>query len=168
MTNRPFSLTHQVEISNESPYFSRHFPANQSYRSVLSTWVIRPIAFCMLPVMIGALIAILEGFPGLPFLTIGFPLALICASVWAWFRIQVTPAALYIREGAASLQTVWESLRSPSKRQWLPIFELRRGPSFVTLALGDATYYLEHDDWPDLEALLNALHEARSTYHGRP
>lgn len=153
-------------------FTSRHYPASRSYRWVAMEWIVRPLAFCMLPVMIGALIAILEGFSGLPFLTLGFPLALLMATAWTWYRVHATLAAISIRAGEASVHTVWETLRDPSphalmQQDWLPIFEIRKGPSFLSVALGDATYTLERRDWPELDQLLDALQDARAARYGR-
>jgi hypothetical protein len=112
--------------------------------------------------MIGALIAVLEGVPVLPFLTVGFPLALVLALAWTLFRVFGTIAEVHVRPGAAAVRTVSEVLRAPSASPtWKPIFELRADATMLVLALGDATYELPRRQWPEADVMLNTLRTAR-------
>lgn len=141
---------------------SRRYPGSQSRAWVVASYIVEPLAMCMLPVMIGALIAVLEGYPVLPFLTVGFPLALVLAMTWTVFQVFGTIAEVHVRPGAAAVRTVSEALRSPPPPLvWKPIFELRTASSMIVVALGDATYELPRQQWPEADALLDALQAAR-------
>lgn len=129
---------------------------------MVASYIVHPLAVCMLPVMIGALIAVLEGYPVLPFLTVGFPLAMILAMTWTVFQVFGTIAEVHVRPGAAAVRTVSEVLRSPSPSlMWKPIYELRKASSMIVVALGDATYELPRRQWPETDTLLDALRAAR-------
>ncbi|MFQ5571922.1 MAG: hypothetical protein ACE5G0_19760 [Rhodothermales bacterium] len=115
----------------------------------------------MLPIMVGALIAMLQGYPALAFLTLGFPIAVTIASVWTLFRLQATTAEIYVRPGAASVRSVRDCFRKNHPFHWVPILDLRSGERSLTLSLGDTTYELDRTDWPDADALLKTLVMAR-------
>lgn len=111
--------------------------------------------------MIAGLIAVLQGYPALAYLTIGFPLALAIAVGWTFFRMHATLAEVHVRPGQAAVRTVWETLRNRPLR-WIPIFELRTSRTNLTLALGDAAYELDRRAWPEADTLLDALKMARA------
>jgi hypothetical protein len=141
---------------------SRHHPGSNDRAWVVASTLVQPIAICMLPVMVGALIAVLEGFAVLPFLTVGFPLALALAMAWTLFQLFGTIAEVHVRSGAAAVRTVSQVLRAPTASpDWQPIYELRTGASTLVLALGDATYELPRRHWPNADVLLEALRAAR-------
>ena len=120
----------------------------------------RPFSVCVLPVMIGALIAVLQGYPALAFLTVGLPMAFAVASLWTLFRMQAVVAEVLVRPGEAAVRTIWECARGRSP-QWAPLYELRDDPDTLTLALGDTTYELDRAAWPEADTLLQALKNAR-------
>lgn len=132
---------------------------------VSASWVyarsfVRPFSLCVLPVMVAALVNVLQGFPALGYLTFGLPGAALVAAAWTLFRLQATPAEVCVRPGAASVRTVWDCLRA-RRRRWLLILDLRATAGTLTLGLGDAAYELNRAAWPDAEALLDALRAAR-------
>jgi len=116
----------------------------------------------MLPIMIGALIAVLQGFPALLYLTVGFPAAVLTAGTWTFYRMHATVAEIQVRPGAAAVRTIWECLHDRPIR-WVPIFELRTSGASLTAALGDASYELDRTAWPEADALLEALTAARAS-----
>ena len=127
----------------------------------------RPLAVCMLPVMLGGLMTVLQGFPALAYLIAGFPVAIIVAVGWTFFRMHALIAEVHVRPGEAAVRTVWEILRNRPLR-WAPIYELRTGKSSLTLAVGDAAYELNRAAWPEADTLLDALRSARAFGTPRP
>ena len=125
------------------------------------------MAVCMLPMMLGGLVTVLQGYPALAYLVIGFPAALIAAVGWTFFRMHALLAEIHVRPGEAAVRTVWETLRA-RPLDWAPIFELRAAPSSLTLALGDATYELNRAAWPEADTLLDGLRSARTSGTPRP
>ncbi len=142
-------------------FVGRAHPGRTSRRWAFARAFVRPLAVCTLPVMVGALVAVLQAFPALIFLTVGFPVAVATAAAWTLFRMQATFAEIYVQPGAAALRTVWECLRRDRTLAWRPILELRATAATLTLGLGDATYDLDRADWPDADSLLEALRDAR-------
>ena len=141
---------------------SRDHPGSSDRAWVVASHLVGPLAVCMLPIMIGALIAVLEGFVVLPFLTVGFPLALVVASSWTLFQIFSTVVEVHVRPGSAAIRTMSQALRRPSPPlRWKPIFELRTDAGAVVVALGDAAYELPRSRWPHADDLLEQLRAAR-------
>jgi len=133
-----------------------------SLRWVYARSIVRPLAVCMLPVMLGGLVTVLQGYPALAYLIVGFPVALLAALGWTFFRMHAILAEVHVRPGEAAVRTVWEYLRAHPLR-WAPIYELRSAQTTLTLALGDAAYELDRTAWPEADTLLDALRVARAS-----
>jgi hypothetical protein len=116
----------------------------------------------MLPVMIAALLAVLQGFPALTYLTIGFPVAIVVAVLWTVFRMQATVAEILVRPGAAAVVTVWQVTGTPRPPAWKPIYEIRTHAKEFSFGLGDASYEMDRSHWSDADALIHALRAARN------
>jgi hypothetical protein len=71
----------------EARFRSKTHPGSAASGLVFSRLLAPPLAACMIPVMIGALAAALEGYSLWKFLYIGFPGALLVALLWARFRL---------------------------------------------------------------------------------
>jgi hypothetical protein len=140
---------------------SRHHPGSASWQWVFAVALVRPLTLCMLPLMIAALVTVLQGFPALAYLTIGFPIVLVLALAWTVYRLMTTPAAVFVRTGFAAVRSVWDHLFRKPTWTWLRIFDLRVSRTSLIAGLGDASYVFDRDDWPDPEALLDALRAAR-------
>ena len=141
---------------------SQAHPGATAWQYVYGRALVRPLGVCMLPIMIGALVTVLQGLPALTYLTVGFPAALVVSVLWTLFRMQTTVAEIHVRPGAAAVRSVWECLRARPLR-WMLIFKLRTATTALTLALGDTTYELDRAAWPDADALLDTLKAARAT-----
>lgn len=164
MEPHPIDFVPEPYVINQDPTYiftSTAHPGTAAWQRVYAGAVIRPLAVCVLPVMIAGLVAVLQGYPALAYLTIGFPAALSTAVAWTFFRMHATVAEVHVRPGEAAVRTVWECLHARPLR-WLPIYELRAGESILTLALGDSTYELDRKAWPEANTLLDALKTARS------
>ncbi len=140
---------------------SQAHPGDATAQVIYGRTLIRPLGICMLPIMIGALVTVLQGFPALTYLTVGFPAALVASMLWTLFRMQTTVAEIHMRPGAAAVRSVWECLHAQPLR-WMPIFELRTATTTLTLGLGDTTYELDRTAWPDADLLLETLRAART------
>lgn len=140
---------------------SRAHPGKAPWGLVYARRFVRPFAYCVLPVMIGALLAVLQGFTVLAFLTVGLPLAILIASGWTLYQMASTLAEIWVRPGAAMARTIGEYIRKQAIPAWKPIFELRTSAESLVVGLGDAYYTLARDDWPDADALLEGLRKAR-------
>lgn len=142
-------------------FVSTAHPGAAAWQWVYGRALVRPLAVCALPLMIGALVTVLQGYPALAYLTIGLPAVMAVAMGWTFFRMYATIVEIHVRPGAAAVRTIWETLRAAPLR-WGPIFELRTTKNTLTLALGDAAYELDRAAWPDAETLLHTLQAARA------
>lgn len=161
--NDPASTT---ASTREAPPGRTHFrslehPGGLSRRWTFARRLVGPLATCFLPLMIGALVAVLQTYDALPFLTIGFPLALALAAAWTFYRMHATPAEVFVRPGTAAVRSVWAAAEPERGLHWRPIYELRFDPSTITAGIGDAAIEFDRRFWPDADALLTALHAAR-------
>ena len=143
---------------------SRRHPGTSSWQWVFAVALVRPLAMCVLPLMIAALIAVLQGFPALVYLTVGFPIALLLASVWTVYQMMATTVEILVRPGFAAIRSLWEVVFQRRAVTWLPILDLRTNPTHLILGLGDASYILERKQWPNADALLDTLRAARAAY----
>ncbi len=125
--------------------------------------LVTPIGVCLLPVMIGALVAALQGYPALSYLLVGFPGAIAVAMLWTHYRLRTTLAEIRVRPDAAALRTVWECAREEPLR-WMRVLDLRTNRSAIEATVGRGTYALRTARWPEHEALLEALRQARDVY----
>ncbi|GIV59702.1 hypothetical protein GQ464_003255 [Rhodocaloribacter litoris] len=123
--------------------------------------LVRPLGACVLPVMVGALLAVLQEAPALAYLTRGFPAALAVAMLWTHFRLRALPAEVQVVPGAAAVRTVWACARNEPPA-WFRILDLRLTPDALQVTLGYTPYTLPFDRWPEHDDLLAALQEARN------
>ncbi len=156
MPDFPFDIQ-----ENAACFASTAHPRSASWQWVYARALVRPLAVCMLPLMIGGLVTVLQGYPALAYLIVGFPAALILAIGWTFFRMHATVAEIRVRPGQAAVQTVWGVLRRRPPA-WAPIYEIRAAASTLTFGLGDTAYELDRPAWPEADALLEALKTARS------
>lgn len=154
---------HAAGLDGEEAVFtSRSHPDTSSLRWAFAGRLVRPLAVCFLPLMVGALVAVLQSYPVLGYLTLGFPAALTLASAWTLYRMQSTVAEIRVRPGAAAVRSVWRCAAPARRLRWLPILEIRESPATITLGLGDAAYELDRDAWPEADHLVDALRAART------
>lgn len=155
--------THIVSFSGSqrSVFRSRWHPGPTSFEWAFTQALASPMAACSLPIMIAALLAALQGYPILPFLTIGFPLAIVTALLWTAFRLALLPAELHVRRYTVAYRTVWDTLRHDTPRRWQRVLDLRLMQGRLTVALDDETLELRRSDWPSFDALLGRLQHAR-------
>ena len=123
--------------------------------------MVRPLAVCMLPVMIVTLVVVLQGLPVTVAAGVGGPLAVLCAAAWTAFRLRMTVAELVVAPALAGYRTVWECASEHPGPVLQPLLEVRREPTGTYVALGTESLRLDDADWPAPAALLAALTAAR-------
>lgn len=107
----------------------------------------------MLPVMIGALIAMLEGASVLHFLYVGFPVATALAFAWTTIRIQDDIVEVHIRSGTVAIRSLLDASSPPTKLKWYRLLDVRYIESDIQITIGHDIYRLPALDWrthPDL------------------
>lgn len=152
-----------AEVESPTAIFrSLQHPGSLPLRWAFALALIRPLTICMLPVMVAALLAVLQGFPALAYLTVGFPGAMVVAVLWTVFRMQATVTEIHIQPGAAAVVTVWQAAGKNRPLAWKPIYEIRTHTKEFSFGLGDASYELDRSRWPDADVLIHKLRAARN------
>ena len=139
---------------------SHAHPGAASWHLTYTRALVRPVAVCLLPVMVATLTAALQGFVVQPYVWGGAGAALGLASLWTTFRLQRTVAEIHVAGGEAAVRSVWDCVRTVPPA-WEPVFDLRDYRSWCFATVGLSSYELEAADWPDYDALRDALKEAR-------
>ncbi len=135
-------------------------PGTASPALVYGRALVTPIGTCLLPVMIGALVAALQGFPALSYLLFGFPGAISVAAVWTHYRLRTVIAEIQVSPDMAALRTVWECAREEPP-SWRRVLDLRLTRTTTEATIGRGAYVLRKARWPEHEKLLEALRQAR-------
>ena len=122
--------------------------------------LVRPLAFCMLPLMIFASLNVLTGVDPFSLLLWSVPGAYLLATAWTFYTLQGTLAEIILHEGAAAVRTVWEVASKKKDLRWWYILGVKANGSGLLVTVGHTVYDLQADDWPSLSDLRSALEEA--------
>ncbi len=123
----------------------------------------RPLSACVLPVMMGALVSMLEGSPALYFLYAGLPIAIVLSAVWTYIRIQDEIVEIHIRPPAVSVRSLLEAARPSQKLVWYRLLDVRDGETDIQLTVGHDIYRLKKSDWEAPQDLVRQLQELNDT-----
>ena len=139
---------------------SRHDSAGASRAAVLFRAQTESLAWAVFGLMTVTLAAVLEGaLVWKPFFA-ALALALLASALVARGRLDRTPARLEVDGGAARLWSVWDAAapaRQPTSR---PVWEARLVLGELVVSLGDAVETFRRSDWPDFDALVDAMRAA--------
>lgn len=148
-------------MNSRAVFQSVYHPGDAPAALVYARWLPRPVAACVVPVMIAALVMALQGDPVLDLLIWALPAGLGLATVWARFQLGKTLAEVHVRAEQAAVRSVQDCLGQPAPLLWDHIYEIRKTSSDVILTVGWDTYHLPYADWPDHHALVETLRAAR-------
>ena len=137
-------------------FTSEAHPHSLPWAVVYGKALVRPIAACMLPVMILTLVAVLEGVQILPGLFWASGAALLVASAWTSFRLQREIAEIRVASDLACIRTVWEALNEP-RAEWHQVLDVRDYGTWAHVTIGFASYELDRDRWSRYRELIEAL-----------
>ncbi len=137
-------------------FTSEAHPRSLPWAVVYGRALVRPIASCMLPVMILTLVAVLEGARILPGLLWASGAALLVASMWTSFRLQREVAEISVRSDVACIRTVWEVLNEP-RAEWHQVLDVRDYGTWAHVTVGYASYELDRGRWNQYTELVVAL-----------
>lgn len=127
---------------------------------VYSRALVLPLAATMLPVMIGTLVAVLEGLPVLPYTFWAAAAAVLFATAWTSFNLRRRVAEIRI-EGpwvqVRSIADVAVHRAEPAHR----VLDVRNYGSWAHVTVGLTSFELERAKWPGFEELIDALAASR-------
>lgn len=143
-------------------FHSLRHPNGRGKAAVVSTALGKPFGVCMLPVMIAALIAMLQGSPVLTYLYVGFPIALAVSSAWVWIRVRSVVCELHLGDASMALRSLVDAADPPSSLNWQLILDISSNNDGLRLTLGLEEFELIASDWEEWSDLTAALHAART------
>ena len=150
----------------EQVYKSILHPGHRSTAVLFGAEIVRPLAACMLPVMLGALNYMLTGRDPLRFLTMGFPIAMLIASAWTVFQLRRRVAEVVIRGEAVRILSAWQ-VAAGQFEAWASLLDVRRESSGLVVTVGHDSRHLLNADWPNLSRMEEVLRTASETFVGR-
>jgi hypothetical protein len=140
-------------------FLSRHHPGNAPRAVVLLRAQGGVLAWAFLGVMTVTLAAVLEGAAVLwPFV-----LALVAAyggsATLVHGRLRRTPALVEVDGPGARMWSVWD-VAGPRRPAPRPVWEARLVVGELVVSIGDAVETFQPADWPDFDALVEAMRGA--------
>ena len=149
--------------SSYRSFRSNEHPRVASKASVAAAALAKPIGFCMLPVMIGALVTMLQGFYALGFLLYGFPIASVVALGWTWIRVRSQIVEIHFDRDLVGVRSLMDAAlpASPLILKRLIDVDADQRPAWITLGLDH--YQLHPSLWPEWNMIQHALHSANAT-----
>ncbi|MGB1050191.1 MAG: hypothetical protein ACPG3U_10975 [Rhodothermales bacterium] len=115
----------------------------------------------MIPVMIGALVTMLQGFDALPFLTIGFPVAASCALIWTWISVRGAVCEIHIHEESVAVRSLFDAALPSGQLEWKRIIDVELDGKSASITLGLSSIRLHQKDWLEWPLILRSLESAR-------
>ncbi len=120
----------------------------------------RPVALALLAVMTVGLAAALEGQPILwPFVT-GAAIAYGLAASVTQYRLTTLLAQVEVVGAQAAPQSVWQAAAEPVAAPFEGVSSARLAHGELTAGIGDTVVSFERADWPEFDALVEALRAA--------
>jgi len=107
----------------------------------------------MLPTMIGALLAMLQGLPALYFIYVGFPLALGIAAVWTIIQTGREVVEVHLRADAIAVRTVLAASVPREPLTWYRLLDVRPDAERIKITVGYDIYRIERTEWPEVNKL---------------
>ena len=141
-------------------YRSAYHPGTASAAIVFARSHIRPIAVCLLPIMIVASIGVLTKVDPLLFLAWSVPVAYVLATWWTFFSLTRRTAELHVGAGAARTRSVWDVARRRQTPAWLPVLGVKQTGYSLLVSIGHAVEELRPDEWAEFDELARALRSA--------
>lgn len=151
------------ETTARQVFFSAHHPGGRSKAAVAGTALVQPLGFCMLPVMIGALVSMLQGYAALPYLTVGFPIAIVCATTWTWIRIRGEACEVHIHGNSVAVRSLFEAALPSSELDWKRVINVESASGHVDVTLGLSSIRFEQEHWPEWMHMIQSIMNADTT-----
>jgi hypothetical protein len=112
----------------------------------------------MLPVMIGALVSMLQGMPALMYLYAGFPLAILVSGIWTYIRMQDVVVEIHFRDEDVGIRSLLDATNPRESIHWYRLLDLSvDGQSTVRITLGRESFVLNMVDWPAKQRIIGHL-----------
>ena len=139
---------------------SVHHPGDTSRSWLALQAQARPVALALLFVMTIGLAAALQGSDILwPFVG-GTAVAYVIAAGVGQNRLLSTPAQVDVRGPFAAVHSIWQAAADPPEGPMAPVSSARLQYGELSVGVGDTVVTFDPSDWPEFEALVDALRAA--------
>jgi hypothetical protein len=142
-------------------FFSADHPGGRSKPAIAGSALVRPLGFCMIPVMIGALFSMLQGFVALPYLTVGFPIAAASAMIWTWIRVRSVICEIHIHEESVAVRSLFDAALPSTDLEWKRIIDVDQQGRSASVTIGLSSFRIQQGEWPEWPIILRSLGTAR-------
>lgn len=139
---------------------SIHHPGDVSRAWLAVQAQARPVAMALLVVMTVGLAAALQGQNILWPFVIGAAVAYMVAAVVGQNRVLRTPAQIEVFGSTAAVQSMWEAASEPIQPAPAYVSSTRLAHGELTVGIGDSVESFHRADWPEFDALVQALRQA--------
>ena len=143
--------------SDIAVYRSHSHPSGRSRRGVFGVEMVTPLGIAMLPVMIGTLVAMLQGYPVLSIVYVGSPIALVLAFIWTWIRLRSEVCEILISDHRVAIRSVFSAAQPVEALQWKLIIDMQRRSDGIGVTLGLEEFSLVTSEWPAWSHLVRDL-----------
>ena len=144
-----------------STLFRSTRPGGYSTVSLVGQAIGAPFGACMLPVMIGALVAMLQGRDALPFLLFGFPAAMAVAWFWTVQRLKGDIMEVEFHGSFVALRSAWEVATGYSAGIGSAVLDIRETQTGLIVTAGLDTHALGRLQFESFDELTRCFKEAR-------
>lgn len=118
----------------------------------------------MLPVMIGALVTMLQGGEPLPYLTIGFPAALAVAWFWTVQRLKSVVVEVEFHGAFVAMRSAWDVATGRVTDIGSAVLDVRKTEAGLAVTAGLDTHELDRRHFEPFEDLTRCFEEARGLH----
>ena len=141
-------------------FLSRHHPGTMPAPLLLARAQAGAVGVAFAVVMVVATAAALQGLPLLRAFLASAALAYAGAVAYTYHDLTRTPAEVLLGDGLGAVRSVWEVATTRGWRTepaYVPVFHPRKGDGALLVGFGDAVVAFRPADWPDFDALRDAL-----------
>lgn len=129
--------------------------------SLVGQAIAAPFGACMLPVMIGALVAMLQAGDPLPFLIFGFPAALAVAWFWTVQRLKAAIVEIEFHGSFVALRSAWEVATGHAAGIGSAVLDVRQSNVGLVVTAGLDSFDLDRLQFERFDELTRHFEEAR-------
>ncbi len=139
-------------------------PKGNTLAAVFGGRYVRPLAATMIPAMIVALVVVLQGGDVLAFVQWSFPVAMMIAAGWTWYRMRTVTVEIIVSPRGARALTAYEAVARRDRARMQRVFDVRVADAHVDVTIGLTSIRLYREEWGELTKLVDSLETARQYY----
>ena len=148
---------------------SIHHPGKAPLALVVLRAQAEPVALALLGVFVVAFVGMLRGEAVLGTLVWAVPVAYVLAAAWATYELHRRPAEIALADGFGLVRSVWDVAAGRDAKvrvdRFLPVFRPFRKDGEYHASIGDTVHTLHAAEWPQLDALVDALRASSDALH---